>query len=62
MYYMPENSTFMPDIRDAATTEATSVSIATTVDSSFGIGVPGFGVGVGVAAPLVASFVAARGL
>ncbi|WP_430639312.1 BGTF surface domain-containing protein [Haloferax volcanii] len=61
-YDMPENSTLTPDIRDAATAETTSASTATTADSSSGIDVPGFGAGVGVAALLVASFVAARGL
>ncbi|ELK49516.1 hypothetical protein D320_18709 [Haloferax sp. BAB-2207] len=61
-YDMPENSTLTPDIRDAATAETTSASTATTADASSGIDVPGFGAGVGVAALLVASFVAARGL
>ncbi|ELZ98463.1 BGTF surface domain-containing protein [Haloferax sulfurifontis] len=62
-YDMPENSTLTPDIGEAdATAETAASSPATTSDSPSGIEIPGFGVGVGVAALLVASLVAARGV
>ncbi|POG54544.1 BGTF surface domain-containing protein [Haloferax marisrubri] len=60
-YDMPANSTLTPDVEDAETTTETqqpSTTTTETPDSRSGFEVPGFGVGAGIAALLLASLVA----